>query len=319
MALETLTGTVYIDDLNSSNPVGATDPKSEGDDHIRGIKNVLKTTFPNINGAVTSTPAELNLLGSQVGGFLLKGSATGAGTADAITADFTPNISLTNGVTVIVRAVGANTVTNPTFNPDGLGVKTIVKNSNEALSVGDIIGASHELILKYNSTNDNWSLLNASQDVHPAAVAGYDRGVTVNLKDDVSYSSFDVDAALTINTWESVGPTGSGASNIWSALDTIPTTATHVILSAIFQCTDGVSLIEGEVEIQGRENGSAVTTAATDILSAYFYTSAAATCRHSTKNIPVPLSSSNIFELLWNSTAGAATESATIYLMGWVE
>ena len=62
MALETLTGTVYIDGLNSSNPVGATDPKSEGDDHIRGIKNVLKTTFPNINGAVTATPAELNLL-----------------------------------------------------------------------------------------------------------------------------------------------------------------------------------------------------------------------------------------------------------------
>ena len=61
MALEDLTGTKYIDDLNSSNPT-ATDVRSEGDDHIRGIKNVLKTTFPNINGAITSTQAELNLL-----------------------------------------------------------------------------------------------------------------------------------------------------------------------------------------------------------------------------------------------------------------
>jgi len=59
MALEDLTGTKYIDDLNSSNPsVG--DNISEGDDHIRGIKNVLKTTFPSIDGAITATDTELN-------------------------------------------------------------------------------------------------------------------------------------------------------------------------------------------------------------------------------------------------------------------
>ena len=61
MALEDLTGTKYIDDLVSTNPA-AGDNVSEGDDHIRGIKNVLKTTFPSIDGAVTATQAELNLL-----------------------------------------------------------------------------------------------------------------------------------------------------------------------------------------------------------------------------------------------------------------
>ena len=54
--------TVYIDDLVSSNPVGASDPKSEGDDHIRGIKNVLKLTFPQLTGPMTCTQAELNKL-----------------------------------------------------------------------------------------------------------------------------------------------------------------------------------------------------------------------------------------------------------------
>lgn len=44
MALEAGT---YISDLNQSNPVGATDPKSQGDDHIRLIKTVLKNTLPN--------------------------------------------------------------------------------------------------------------------------------------------------------------------------------------------------------------------------------------------------------------------------------
>ena len=61
MALEDLTGTKYIDSLNSANPV-ASDDVAEGDDHIRGIKNVLKTTFPNLDGAVNASDSELNYL-----------------------------------------------------------------------------------------------------------------------------------------------------------------------------------------------------------------------------------------------------------------
>lgn len=58
MPLETAT---YLDDLNPSNPA-ATDLLSQGDDHLRLIKAVLLATFPNIDAAVTATPAELNLL-----------------------------------------------------------------------------------------------------------------------------------------------------------------------------------------------------------------------------------------------------------------
>lgn len=56
MALETGT---YISDLNASNPASS-DPKSQGDDHLRLIKSTVKTTFPNISGAVTPTHTELN-------------------------------------------------------------------------------------------------------------------------------------------------------------------------------------------------------------------------------------------------------------------
>ena len=62
MALEDLTGTKYLDDLVATNPA-AGDDVSEGDDHIRGIKNVLKTTFPSIDGAITATDTELNYVG----------------------------------------------------------------------------------------------------------------------------------------------------------------------------------------------------------------------------------------------------------------
>ena len=55
----TVESATYIDDLNAAYPLG-TDPKSEGDDHIRLIKSTLKTTFPNVTGAVTPTHTELN-------------------------------------------------------------------------------------------------------------------------------------------------------------------------------------------------------------------------------------------------------------------
>ena len=41
----------YINDLVATNPVGATDDASQGDDHIRLIKNVLRNSFPNITKA----------------------------------------------------------------------------------------------------------------------------------------------------------------------------------------------------------------------------------------------------------------------------
>lgn len=64
MGLETGT---YISDLNSSNPVGASDPKSQGDDHLRLIKATLLATFPNITGALSSTHTELNYLTGVTG------------------------------------------------------------------------------------------------------------------------------------------------------------------------------------------------------------------------------------------------------------
>jgi hypothetical protein len=49
----------YIDGLNSANPL-STDAASAGDDHIRRIKAVLKSTFPALDGAVTQTPRQMN-------------------------------------------------------------------------------------------------------------------------------------------------------------------------------------------------------------------------------------------------------------------
>ena len=62
MALETAT---IISDLNSSNPT-STDGLAQADDHIRLIKAVLQSTFPNINAAMTATDEVLNGLDARV-------------------------------------------------------------------------------------------------------------------------------------------------------------------------------------------------------------------------------------------------------------
>lgn len=60
MSLEV--GDGFISGLVASNPVGATDPKSQGDDHIRLIKAALLGTFPNLDDAVEFTPTEANFV-----------------------------------------------------------------------------------------------------------------------------------------------------------------------------------------------------------------------------------------------------------------
>jgi hypothetical protein len=49
----------YPSDLNASYP-NSTDGVGTADDHVRGIKNVLKTTFPNVNAAINASDEELN-------------------------------------------------------------------------------------------------------------------------------------------------------------------------------------------------------------------------------------------------------------------
>lgn len=97
-----MTGTdKFINAFVNTNPVGATDPKSQGDDHLRGIKNILINTFPNITGAVTATQAQLNLTVSateaNTASTIVKRDASGNFAANRITADTIGDVYASNG------------------------------------------------------------------------------------------------------------------------------------------------------------------------------------------------------------------------------
>ena len=84
-------------------------------------------------------------------------TAAAGGTVDAITATYSPAVTLTNGTRVILVAAGANT-TAVTFTPNALTTKAIVKYASTALVAGDIPAASYPCDLEYNGTA--WVLLN---------------------------------------------------------------------------------------------------------------------------------------------------------------
>lgn len=100
------------------------------------------------------------------------------GTVDAITADYTPNITLSDRRLCAFIATGANTSTTPTFAPDGLTAHTIVKMGGQALAAGDIPGAEAVCILQYDLTNTRWELLNPTVFVSDAAYGAGWNGVT---------------------------------------------------------------------------------------------------------------------------------------------
>ena len=121
-------------------------------------------------------------------------SVTAAGTVDVLTANFTKDVILAEGVTVVVKAAGANTSTTPTLNVDATGVRTIVKDSGSPLAAGDIAGARHFCIFRYDLANTVWVLMNPATGgdsgtlggIAPASFARtdiaetFDEAVTVN-------------------------------------------------------------------------------------------------------------------------------------------
>jgi len=117
MSLETAT---YIYNLVATNPT-STDPKSEGDDHIRVIKSVIKNSFAGFPGMVVVTGTE----------------AQGA-TVNDYAVTITPAPSAYTASTLIVfKATHANTGA-VTLQINALGTKSLLAVDNTALKSGDI-------------------------------------------------------------------------------------------------------------------------------------------------------------------------------------
>lgn len=92
--------------------------------------------------------------------------ANAGGTADAISGTFVPPVTtLTNGLTVYVRAAAANTASGVVFQADSTAAKPIVKGANKPLEIGDIGGAGHWLELQFDTFLDKWVAQNPASAI----------------------------------------------------------------------------------------------------------------------------------------------------------
>lgn len=140
----------------------------------------------------------------------------GGGTADAITATYSPAITaLVDGMILKVRATAANATTTPTFAPNGLTARTIVKDGGQALEVDEIAGDGHGLLLQYDLANTQWELLNpafaARKNKQFAARAGVAGGATTNLGAQNSYN-INITGTATITSF---GSSASSGDRFW--------------------------------------------------------------------------------------------------------
>jgi hypothetical protein len=144
MALESVT---HLDDLEVANPLG-TDPRSEGDNHIRNVKKALKTDFPNINGVVAATPADLNLTTGITAGTVLASKFVLVDASKKVNEWLVDNLTIDGnsitagtGVVNIVPASGSAIVLDGTVNVDA-GVITGATSVTSTAFVGTLSTAA---------------------------------------------------------------------------------------------------------------------------------------------------------------------------------
>ena len=129
MALETGS---YINDLVITNPTSS-DAKSQGDDHLRLLKTVIK-----------------ECLNGFPGGILLTATETGTAAAHVLTPT-TALVGYTTGLMLLYRPSNAGTGA-LTVNVSGLGAKSVKTIAGADPTSGDIL-VNQPILLMYDGTN----------------------------------------------------------------------------------------------------------------------------------------------------------------------
>lgn len=157
-----------------------TSPNSEDGSYLEQVWKNDERAFPDAilkNAAVTpngkvDTPnacqvydALMQIIDSKIQVATTTMYAVASGSANTITAQYDRSVVLKNGMHVYLRANGANTIQNPTFAPNSLQAKAIVKGNNVPLMFGDIAGAGYVCELMFDEAFDRWILLNPAWGV----------------------------------------------------------------------------------------------------------------------------------------------------------
>ena len=185
----------YIEDFDDTRPDGATENGNVLDNQIQMMKTVLVAQL----GALGAT--NLTATGAQINGLF----------------DGTSEEDVDVGK-LIVNETGTSYKMELHHDTDAGDIALTPSDSGGTLQT-----ASR---LYYDSSEDMWRGPGLPRRKH--SVTGYSQGLLY-----APYEANSLGSALDvsgISTAETIGPAGSGATNIWSAMDNLPTDTTHIDL-----------------------------------------------------------------------------------------
>ncbi len=171
MALETAT---YISQLTATNPT-ASDPVSQGDDHLRLIKSVLQSQFTTLGAAaVTTTAAELNLLDGKTA----VGDASGPG-------------SSTDNAVARFDGTGGKTLQNSAMTIDDNG-DVVVGGTTPTVTIGD--GGAEDTMLVFDGAAADFRVGlddgNDQLEIGVGSAHGTTAGITMDTAADMTLGGY---------------------------------------------------------------------------------------------------------------------------------
>lgn len=244
--------------------------------------------------------------------------------------------NVTNTTTITLPASGS---VGPNFvvavRNNGSGVVTIDGNSSETIngSVTMALNPGFSAVLMadgngwfaYSGLPDgmNATLSELNElDASAAAVSNFVHGVRTYIYAGSSEQTIDAAAVLASGAFESFGPTGSGATNIWSAMDVLPAGCAAVILSVFHSVTASSSSAQTVGLTGARQTGSSSTLTTEYITYIEFYSTTAVATETQTdfqRDVIIPLDSSNRFDFRYFDATNVGNRSVDLYLRGFIK
>jgi len=273
------------------------------------LQNIIEATGQSL------TNADLNQAGKGVAEYVSNGNFyTDSGGANAyvltsIGSKQSPP-RLVDGMTAEF-IVGTTNTTSSTVNQETLGVKNIVNTSN-----GGELTAGQRILLKYRLGADNYEIVPIPSTT---TVSNYVSAIKTYLHvDGANSTAFVVSTEVTVNSWESVGPTGAGASNLWTALDDLPAGATIAIVQIDLDFTASAIDTNSELRAFVRQTGSSATNDdSTEIAELRAPTDDKIGTYSTHTQVLLPLDPSFRFDIRWEN-ANTATAQVEIRLKGFM-
>lgn len=286
-------------------------------------------------GGLTSTVTELNILDGVT-----------ASTEDLnATANFEETISATTSEVTIATGKTLNIADDSglKLNETAVTAAAAELNLNDGASSGTIVnsksviyGASGEVNAttlqiagtSITSTAAELNILdgvtsNASElnelDASAAAVTGYNSGIRTYCRVP-SGSGFTVTSLITNDTWETVGPTGSGATNIWTQLDSAPSGVSGYLLRVYSNIQGATSGSAYQNIVHGVKNGDTETSAPENTLLYHRHYNHLGTNQTwtLTNDVVLPCDGSGIISIHWVNAGTSPTSVIYLYLVGFI-